>query len=73
MELKSRRKLLKISQIELAKNVDVTNDYISNIERKNKLPSIGLMKKISSFLTKMALEQNMPSELFTIENIFFKH
>lgn len=71
MELKNRRRLLKISQIELAKNVKVTNDYISCIERKNKLPSFSLMKKISLYLTEKALEQNIPPEIFTIENIFF--
>lgn len=73
MELRNRRKLLNISQIELAKNIGVTNDYISNLERNNKIPSVNLIKKISSYLTKIALEQNIPTELFSIENIFFKN
>lgn len=72
MELRNRRKLLNISQMELAKNIGVTNDYISNLERNNKIPSVNLIQKISSYLTKIALEQNIPIELFTIENIFFK-
>ncbi len=72
MELKNRRKLLKVSQMELAQNVGVTNDYISNLERNNKIPSVNLIQKISSYLTKIAIEQNIPPELFSIENIFFK-
>ena len=71
MELKNRRKLLEVSQIELAKNVGVTNDYISNLERKDKTPSLSLAKKISDFLMKVAQQKNIPKELFTIENIFF--
>lgn len=72
MELKNRRKLLKVSQMELAQNVGVTNDYISNLERNNKIPSVNLIQKISSYLTKIAIEQNIPPELFSIENIFLK-
>lgn len=72
MELRSRRKLLNISQTKLAENVGVTNDYISNLERNNKIPSVNLIQKISSYLTKIALEQNIPTEIFSIENIFFK-
>lgn len=72
MELKNRRKLLNISQTKLAEKVGVTNDYISNLERNNKIPSVNLIQKISNYLTKVALEQNIPPELFTIENIFFK-
>ena len=72
MELKNRRKLLKVSQMELAQNVGVANDYISNLERNNKIPSVNLIQKISSYLTKIAIEQNIPPELFSIENIFFK-
>lgn len=72
MNLRNRRKLLKVSQKELAKNIGVTNDYISKLERNNKIPSVILIQKISSYLTKIALEQNMPPELFSIENIFFK-
>lgn len=71
MELKNRRKLLNISQIELAKEVKVTNDYISRLERNNKTPSLLLAKNISDYLTKKAEEQNIPKELFTIDNIFF--
>lgn len=72
MNLKNRRRLLKVSQKELAKNIGVTNDYISKLERNNKIPSVILIQKISNYLTKIALEQNMPPEIFSIENIFFK-
>ncbi len=72
MNLKNRRRLLKVSQKELAKNIGVTNDYISKLERNNKIPSVILIQKISNYLTKIALEQNMPPEIFSIESIFFK-
>lgn len=72
MELRNKRRLLNISQIRLAKDVGVTNDYISKLERNNKIPSVNLIQKISAYLIKKAIEQNLPIELFTIENIFFK-
>lgn len=71
MELKSRRKLVKVSQIELAREVKVTNDYISSLERNNKTPSLALAKSISDYLSKKAEEKKLPKELFTIDNIFF--
>lgn len=71
MELRSRRKLLKISQKKLGEKVGVTNDYISNLERYNKTPSLNLAKKISDYLIEEAQKKNIPKEIFTIENIFF--
>lgn len=71
MELKNRRKLVNVSQIELAKEVNVTNDYISRLERNNKTPSLILAKNISDYLMKKAEEKKLPKELFTIDNIFF--
>lgn len=71
MELRNRRRLLKISQKKLAENIGVTNDYISSLERNNKTPSLNLAKKISDYLTEEAQKQNIPKEIFTIENIFF--
>jgi len=71
LELKNRRKLVNVSQIELAKEVNVTNDYISRLERNNKTPSLILAKNISDYLMKKAEEKKLPKELFTIDNIFF--
>lgn len=71
MELRSRRKLLSISQKKLSEKVGVTNDYISNLERNDKTPSLKLAKKISDYLIEEAQKQNIPKEIFTIENIFF--
>ena len=71
LELKNRRKLVKVSQLELAKQVNVTNDYISHLERNKKTPSLTLAKNISDYLMKKAEENNLPKELFTIDNIFF--
>lgn len=72
MQLKNRRKLLGISQKELAKEIGVTNDYISILERKNKIPSVDLIKKISTFFMKIAKEKELPIEIFTINSIFFE-
>lgn len=72
MQLRNRRKLLKLTQIELAKNINVTNDYISFLERKNKTPSLELAKKISETFMDIAQKKEIPIEIFTIESIFFK-
>lgn len=71
MQLRNRRKLLGVSQLKLSKEVNVTNDYISYLERKNKTPGLELSKKISDCLIKIAIEKNIPKEIFTIESIFF--
>ena len=72
MQLKNRRKILGISQKELAKEIGVTNDYISILERTNKIPSVMLIKKISEYFISVAKEKDIPPEIFSVENIFFK-
>jgi DNA-binding XRE family transcriptional regulator len=46
--IKERRGKLKISQGQLAKKVDTTRDYIKQIERGRRYPSVPLFKKILS-------------------------
>lgn len=64
--LKKFRKLSNMTQIELSLILQVTNDYISRIERKNIIPSMSLAKKISDCLS---LKLNRP---ITINEIFFE-
>lgn len=59
--LKKIRKEKGLTQIQLAKLVGVTNDYISQIERGVRSPGLTTAKKISDLLEK------------NIEEIFFKN
>ena len=58
--IKKRREFLGISQAVLAEKVEISTDYISQIERKKKFPSPEIMERIAS-----ALEFDTP-ELFSV-------
>jgi len=58
--IKRRREFLEISQASLAEKVEVSTDYISQIERKRKFPSPEILERIAS-----ALEFDTP-ELFSV-------
>ena len=58
--IKKRREFLGISQAALAEKVEVSTDYISQIERKKKFPSPEILERIAK-----ALEFDTP-ELFSV-------
>ena len=58
--IKKRREFLGISQAVLAEKVEISTDYISQIERKKKFPSPEIMERIA-----FALEFDIP-ELFSV-------
>lgn len=59
--LKKYRKQANYTQIELARKLNVTNDYISMIERGKKTPGFKLAKSIADELN------------ITVDEIFFKN
>jgi len=58
--IKKRREFLGISQAVLAEKVEISTDYISQIERKKKFPSPEILERIAA-----ALEFDTP-ELFSV-------
>ena len=58
--IKRRREFLGISQAALAEKVEISTDYISQIERKRKFPSPEILERIAA-----ALEFDTP-ELFSV-------
>lgn len=59
--LKEYRKKKGITQIELANILEITNDYLSSIERGKSTPGFKLAKKIADYFGT------------TIDEIFFKN
>lgn len=49
-----------IKQVDLARTLDITNDYLSSIERGSRTPSFKLAKKIADYFE------------LTVDEIFFK-
>ena len=58
--IKKRREFLGISQAALAEKVEISTDYISQIERKKKFPSPEILERIAA-----ALEFDTP-DLFSV-------
>lgn len=50
MNMKARRKSLKISQAELAEKIDTSPNYISKIEAEKQFPSVQMIEQIASAL-----------------------
>ncbi|WP_300382391.1 helix-turn-helix domain-containing protein [Clostridium sp.] len=60
-----------IKQVDLAKTLDITNDYLSSIERGAKTPSFKLAKKIADYFDTTVDEiffNNQSNELFKNNN-----
>jgi len=61
--MKERRRILAISQSQLAEKVSSSAHYISQIEQKNKFPSPEMLERIAA-----ALEIDTP-QLFSMESL----
>jgi len=61
--MKKRRRILGISQSQLAEKVSLSAHYISQIEQKNKFPSPEMLERIAA-----ALEIDTP-QLFSMESL----
>ena len=61
--MKERRRILAISQSQLAEKVSLSDHYISQIEQKNKFPSPEVLERIAA-----ALEIDTP-QLFSMESL----
>ena len=60
--IKERRRILGISQAQLAEKVSTSTNYIGQIEQKNKFPSPEMLERIAT-----ALEIDSP-QLFSMES-----
>lgn len=69
--LKQLRRDRNIKQVDLAKTLDITNDYLSSIERGARTPSFKLAKKIADYFDTTMDEiffSNQSNKLFKSNN-----